>query len=239
LHQFHSVKRNAKLLDYAAGSISIVSPWAVIWRTTITCQGSTDSGRDQYENPGRATMRRQSVILLSAACLAFSVASASAEDTYPNRPIKVIVPYAPGGATDIVARVVGNEVAKITGQGFVIINKPGAYGLIAVEEMAKSAPDGHTLMIGNVSTNAITPVIYKTRFTINYERDVVPVTRRVDIPAFLLVTIKDNFPVTTVRELAAYVKKNPGKVVYGTAGSVPIRITTSPISPNAPAISTW
>ena len=163
-------------------------------------------------------MKRLSVILLSAACLALGMASASAQDKYPTRPIKVIVPYAPGGATDIVARIIGDEFGKITGQAFVVLNKPGAYGLIAVEDMARSAPDGYTLMIGNVSTNAITPVIYKKKFTINYEKDVVPVTRLVDIPAFLLVTTKDNFPVKTVPELIAYTKKNPGKVSYGAVG---------------------
>ena len=70
------------------------------------------------------------------------------------------MPYAPGGATDIVARIVGDEFQKITGQPFVVLNKPGAFGMLAIDEMVKAAPDGYTLMIGNVSTNAITPIIY-------------------------------------------------------------------------------
>jgi len=163
-------------------------------------------------------MKRLSLILLSAACLALGITTASAQDKYPSRPVKVIVPYAPGGATDIVARIVGDEFQKITGQGFVVLNKPGAFGLIAIEEMAKSAPDGYTLMLGNVSTNAITPILYAKKLSINYEKDVVAVTNLIDVPAFLLVTTANDFPPKTVAEFIDYAKKNPGKVSYGTVG---------------------
>ena len=71
----------------------------------------------------------------------------------------MIVPYAPGGATDIVARIVGEQMRQSLGQSFVVENKPGAFGIIAIEEMARARPDGYTLQVGNVSTNAITPVI--------------------------------------------------------------------------------
>src|SRR3974390_769385 len=101
-------------------------------------------------------MKRLTAIVLSAAWLALGMAGASADDTYPNRPMKVLVPYAPGGATDITARIVGDEIQKITGQPFVVLNKPGAFGLLAIAEMVKAAPDGYTIMIGNVSTNTIT-----------------------------------------------------------------------------------
>jgi len=111
-------------------------------------------------------MKRLTAILLSAACLtgflALGMTAASAQDKYPSRTVKILVPYAPGGATDITARIVGDQLQKITGQPFVIINKPGAFGLLAVDELAKAAPDGYTLMIGNVTTNAITPIIYKS-----------------------------------------------------------------------------
>ena len=163
-------------------------------------------------------MKRLSLILLSAACLALGIATAMAQDKYPSRPIKVIVPYAPGGATDIVARIVGDEFQKITGQGFVVLNKPGAFGLLAIEEMAKSAPDGYTLMIGNVTTNAITPILYSKKLSINYAKDVVAVTNLVDVPAFLMVTAANDFAPKTVLELIAYAKKNPGAVRYGTVG---------------------
>jgi len=155
-------------------------------------------------------------MLATALAVVFGGGAANAQK-YPDRPVKVIVPYAPGGATDIVARIIGDEFSKITGQGFVVLNKPGAFGLIAIEEMAKAAPDGYTLMVGNVSTNAITPVIYAKKFTINYEKDVVPVTRLVDVPAFLMVTSK-NFAPKTVPELITYAKSHPGDIRYGTVG---------------------
>jgi tripartite-type tricarboxylate transporter receptor subunit TctC len=161
-------------------------------------------------------MKRLIAMLIVA--FAFSASTAMAQDKYPNRPVKVIVPYAPGGATDIVARIVGDEFQKITGQGFVVLNKPGAFGMLAIEEMVKAAPDGYTLMIGNVSTNAITPIIYAKKMNFDYAKSVVAVTNLVDIPAFLLVTTANDFPVKSIPELIAYAKTNPGKVQYGTVG---------------------
>src|SRR5476651_1629375 len=161
-------------------------------------------------------MKRLGLILLSAASVAFGMVTASAQDKYPSRPIKVIVPYAPGGATDIVARLVGDEFQKATGQGFVVINKPGAFGMLAIDEIVKSEPDGYTLMIGNVSTNAITPILYAKKMNSDYMKTVTAVTNLVDVPAFLVVTTANDFPVKTVAELIDYSKKNPGKVRYGT-----------------------
>ncbi len=167
-------------------------------------------------------MKRRTAILLSAACLSASLAlgmtAASAQDKYPSRAVKILVPYAPGGATDITARIVGDQLQKITGQPFVIINKPGAFGLLAIDEMAKSAPDGYTLMIGNVSTNAITPLLYSKKMTFDYASKVAAVTNLIDVPAFMVVTTANDFPVKSVAELIDYSKKNPGKVRYGTVG---------------------
>ena len=156
-------------------------------------------------------------ILLTSACLALALAPASAQDKYPSRPIKILVPYAPGGATDIVARVLGDRVREQMGATIVVENKPGANGILALESMARSAPDGYTLMIGNVTTNAITPILYHDKLHINYDKDVVPVMRLVDIPEFLLATAT-NFEPNTVKELVDYAKKNPGKVNYGSVG---------------------
>src|SRR6186713_2241445 len=91
---------------------------------------------------------------LALLCLAFGTVTVSAQDKYPSKPVKIIVPYAPGGATDIVSRILGDQLRTILGQSFLTDNKPGAFGIIAIEEMARSKPDGYTLMIGNVSTNA-------------------------------------------------------------------------------------
>jgi tripartite-type tricarboxylate transporter receptor subunit TctC len=167
-------------------------------------------------------MKRLTAFLLSAACLsgflALGMAAASAQDKYPSRTVKILVPYAPGGATDITARIVGDQLSKITGQAFVIINKPGAFGLLAIDEMVKAAPDGYTLMIGNVSTNAITPILYSKKMTFDYSSKVAAVSNLIDVPAFLLVTTANDFPVKSVPELIDYAKKNPGKVRYGTVG---------------------
>jgi tripartite-type tricarboxylate transporter receptor subunit TctC len=162
-------------------------------------------------------MRRLTTLLLSALVIAVGATEAGAQEKYPSKPVKIIVPYAPGGATDIVARVLGEQLRQILGQSFVVENKPGAFGIIAIEEMARARPDGYTLMIGNVTTNAISPVIVPKKFSINYDKDVVPVSRLVDIPAFLLVTTT-NFAPKTVQEFIEHAKKNPGKVRYGSVG---------------------
>ena len=101
-------------------------------------------------------MKRVLVGLLAALCLA-AVGPARAQDKFPAKPVKILVPYAPGGATDIVARIVGEQMRQILGQSFVVENKPGAFGIVAIEEMVRARPDGYTLQVGNVSTNAITP----------------------------------------------------------------------------------
>ena len=161
-------------------------------------------------------MKRLIAVLFAA--LALSVGMATAQDQYPSRPVKVIVPYAPGGATDIVARIVGDAFQKVTGQPFVVLNKPGAFGMLAIDEMVKAAPDGYTVMIGNVSTNAITPIIYANKMNFDYAKSVVAVTNLIDVPAFLLVTTANDFPVKSFAEFVAYAKQNPGKVSYGTVG---------------------
>ncbi len=161
--------------------------------------------------------------LLLSACVSVSlvavgVGPAAAQEKYPNRPIKVLVPYAPGGATDITARLVGDEFQKLTGQGFVVLNKPGANGLLAIDELVKSAPDGYTLMIGNVTTNTIAPILYKSKMPADYLKTVTAVTNLIDVPAFVAAT-KINFPVKTIPELVDYAKAHPGKVNYGTVGA--------------------
>src|SRR5689334_11421908 len=160
--------------------------------------------------------KRLGLLLLSAFCLALPGA-AVAQDKYPSKPVRVLVPYAPGGATDIITRVVGEQLRQSLGQAFVVENKAGAFGILAIEEMAKSKPDGYTLMVGNVSTNAITPVLYKDKFKIDFEKDVVAVDRIATLPSFFIVTAKDFAP-KTLAEFVDYAKKNPGKVRYNSAG---------------------
>jgi len=163
-------------------------------------------------------MKRALLAMVSAACIALGGASAQAQDKYPTKPVKILVPYAPGGATDIVARIIGEQLRIILGQSFVVENKPGAFGILAVEEMSRAKPDGYTFLIGNVSTNAITPLIFTKKMSIDYLKSVTAVTRLVDIPEFILVTTK-GFSAKSVPELIDIAKKNPGKVRYGTVGA--------------------
>src|SRR5262249_27123129 len=161
-------------------------------------------------------MKRLGLLVLSVICLAFP-GVAGAQDKYPSKPVKIVVPYAPGGATDIISRVVGEQMRQNLGQPFVVENKQGAFGILAIEEMARSRPDGYTLMVGNVSTNAITPVLFKDKLKIDYDKDVVSVTRMATLPSFFIATAKD-FPIKTMAEFVDYAKKNPGKVRYTSAG---------------------
>jgi tripartite-type tricarboxylate transporter receptor subunit TctC len=163
-------------------------------------------------------MKRLGILAVAMLCLAASAAFGQSADKYPSKPIKIVVPYGPGGATDIVARILADQLSKSLGQSVYVENKPGAFGMIAIEDMVHSPADGYTLMIGNVSTNAITPIIYASKMKIDYGKDVVPVTDTVDIPAFLVATTK-NFDVKSVPELIAYAKKNPGQIKYGTVGN--------------------
>jgi tripartite-type tricarboxylate transporter receptor subunit TctC len=157
------------------------------------------------------------VLFTAVLCLAFANGAACAQDKYPAKPVKIVVPYAPGGATDIVARILSEQLRQSLGQSFVVENKPGANGIVAINELVNSRPDGYTLMIGNVTTNAITPVLTPGKVP-NYDKKVAPVTNLVDIPAFLLVTTT-NFNVKSVPELVDYARKNPGKLRYGTVGA--------------------
>ena len=140
-----------------------------------------------------------------------------AQEKYPAKPIKIVVPYAPGGATDIVARILGEQLRQILGQSVIVENKPGANGIVAINELVSARPDGYTLMIGNVTTNAITPVLTPAKVP-DYDKNVVPITNLVDIPAYLLVTTT-NFNVKSLAELVDYARKNPGKLRYGTVGA--------------------
>ena len=160
-------------------------------------------------------MRR--IALLALWALMMAPAPAATQDAWPSKAVRILVPYAPGGATDIAARIVGERLKQATGQTFVVENRPGAFGIIAVEEMARSKPDGYTLMVGNPSTNVITPIVHKKRMSIDYGNSVVAITRLVELPSFLLVTAKDFAP-KTLPELIAHAKANPDKLLYGSAG---------------------
>jgi tripartite-type tricarboxylate transporter receptor subunit TctC len=164
-------------------------------------------------------MRKSLLAAAAAALLAAAPFAAQAQsEPFPNRQVKLVVPYAPGGATDIVARVLADRMRVTLGQPVVVENKTGAFGILAMEEILKGRPDGHTLMVGNVSTNAITPIIYKDKMKFDYETQITAVARLAVIPAFVGATTAGDFKPQSLKELIDYAKKNPGKVRYTSAG---------------------
>jgi tripartite-type tricarboxylate transporter receptor subunit TctC len=167
-------------------------------------------------------MGRCGWILSCALCLLSIATQAPAQSSYPSKPIRILVPYAPGGLTDVVARLYAEQLRQSFGRGVFVENKPGASGIVAIEETARARPDGHTLMIGNISTNGLTPVLLARKMKIDYERDLQIVTPLADVPVFFLATTTnftpdDPAPKTFV-DFLAYAKAHPGKVRYGSAG---------------------
>jgi tripartite-type tricarboxylate transporter receptor subunit TctC len=162
-------------------------------------------------------MKRLMHMILSLLFLACSASSAAAEDKYPSKPIRVMVPFGAGSATDITIRILGEQLRQMAGHGFLVENKPGAFGTLAIEEMVKAPADGYTLEIGNSGTNVLSPIIYRSKFKFDYDSEVTIVTRLGEIPLILAATTKD-FEPKSYAEFIAYAKANPGKVRYASVG---------------------
>jgi tripartite-type tricarboxylate transporter receptor subunit TctC len=160
-------------------------------------------------------------VVFAALALSAPPAAAQSADQYPSRPVKIIVPYAPGGATDIVARHLANKLSEMFGQGFIVENRPGASGNIALDAAAKAAPDGYTLFVGNVSTNTINENLFGNVMQTRPSRDLIGVTKLVEIPH--IVAVSTAFPANTIAEAVELARKNPGKFNYASAslGSYP------------------
>jgi tripartite-type tricarboxylate transporter receptor subunit TctC len=154
--------------------------------------------------------------VLGLACLMAVCAGAHAQSNWPDRPVRVIVPFPASGATDLVARVVAQRVAQDLGQQMVVDNRPGAGGTIGAAEAAKAQPDGYTLLLTTSSTHAISPHLMP-RLAYDPRKDFTPVAHLADAPSVLLVT--NSLPVKTVGELIAYGKAHPGKLNYATSGN--------------------
>ena len=143
--------------------------------------------------------------------LGAGAALAQAQD-YPSRPVRMIVPFAPGGASDFVGRIVQPALAERLGQQVVVDNRGGAAGNIGVEVAVRATPDGHTFLLGNVGTMAINPNYY-VKFPFRPLEDLIAVTQVVDVPGCLVV--HPSLPPRNVKELVAHLKANPGKLNYG------------------------
>ena len=146
----------------------------------------------------------------------FAVAPAMAQDSYPSKPVKILVPYGPGGATDIIARIVAQRLTESLGQTFLVENRPGANGNLALEATAKAPPDGYTLLVGNVSTNAINENIFAHQLQIKPSRDLVGIAKLVEIPH--IVVASASFAPNTIAELIAAAKREPGKINFASVG---------------------
>lgn len=157
-------------------------------------------------------------LLSLIAALATAIAApAVAQTKFPSQPIRILVPYGPGGATDGTSRVLAEFLKRHFNESVVVENKVGASGIIAIEEMMRAKPDGHTVMVGNVSTNALTPILLAKRLNFDYAKDVATVARVVDAPVYMITTVKD-MPAKTFQEFIALIKANPGKYRYSSAG---------------------
>ncbi len=153
---------------------------------------------------------------LAIACALSGLAGAApAQTAYPDKPIKLVLAFPPGGPTDLVARVLAQKLGEQMGQTVVVENKPGANGNIAAELVAKSLPDGYTVFY-NTSAVALSPALYK-KLGYDVLSDFAPVALTAVIP--LVLAVHPSLPVTTIQEFIDYLKLNPGKFSYGSAGN--------------------
>jgi tripartite-type tricarboxylate transporter receptor subunit TctC len=157
-------------------------------------------------------------IWLGAAAIALALTGAFGRadaQTYPNRTITLVIPFAPGGSTSIVGRVIADKMSQLLGQSIVVDNRPGAGGTVGTKYVAKSDPDGYTLLLGYTGTLAIGPSLYKE---VGYDptKDFAPIGMIGNAPSALVV--HPSFPAHSVAELISYAKANPGKVNFGSAG---------------------
>jgi tripartite-type tricarboxylate transporter receptor subunit TctC len=154
----------------------------------------------------------RSLIAVTLTCASFF---AQAQQAFPTKPIRLIVGFAPGGGTDIVARAIAPKMGEILGQSVIVENKSGAAGTIAADQIAKSNPDGYTLLVGHSNSNAIAPFVL-TKVPYDPATDFTPITYLGYVPNVLVV--KSSLPVNSVAQLISLAKANPGQMTYGSSG---------------------
>ena len=159
----------------------------------------------------------QIVNLLLACSMLIGASGAGAQAPYPNRPITIVIGFSAGGTTDIIARLISDELRKALGQPIVIENKPGAGGNIGAEIVAKAKPDGYTLLMGSVGPLAVNASLYK-RMPFDNLKDLAPITLVAHVPNMLVVNPR-TVPAQTFQEFVALAKANPGKYFYASTGS--------------------
>jgi tripartite-type tricarboxylate transporter receptor subunit TctC len=159
-------------------------------------------------------LRRQFLYLAAGAAALPAVSRMAWAQTYPTRPVRIVVGFAPGGVTDVVARLIGQWLTERLGQPFIIENRPGAANNIGTEAVVRAPPDGYTLLLVNTS-NAINSALYE-KLNFNFLRDIAPVAGIARTPSVMEVNL--SFPAKTVLEFVAYAQANPAKISLASAG---------------------
>ena len=159
-------------------------------------------------------------LLAAAAAVALVPLSAHAQSAWPNKPVRIVVPFAAGGTTDILARAIAPELQRVFGQPFVVDNKPGAGGNNGAAEVAKAAADGYTVLMGTVGTHAINPSIYP-KMPYDHVKDFAPVTLVAGVPNVLVLNpaTAQKYGINTVADLTRVAKANPGKLNVASSGN--------------------
>ena len=155
--------------------------------------------------------------ILAACAVLMAMATGGAHAQYPNKPIRLLVPFAPGGSSDIVSRSFAGEMSKILGQTVLVESKPGGAGNIAMQEARNSPPDGYTIILGHVGTLAVNPAMF-AKLPYDPVKDFVPITLLAKVPSLLVVN-SEKMKVKNLKEVVEYAKKNPGALNYGSAGN--------------------
>src|SRR4051812_16010062 len=159
--------------------------------------------------------RRRFLHLAAGAAALPAVSRIASAQTYPTRQVRIIVPFAPGGSTDITARLIGQWLSERLGQQFVVENRPGAGSSIGTEVVVNAPPDGYTLLLVGASS-AINVTLYE-KLKFNFLHDITPVARIISIP--FIMAVNPSFPAKTVSEFIAYARANPGKVNMASGGN--------------------
>jgi tripartite-type tricarboxylate transporter receptor subunit TctC len=157
-----------------------------------------------------------STSILSAGLLPTQAAAQDTAANYPNRPIRFVIPYPPGGATDIIGRSVSNKAGEFLGQNILVDNRPGANTIIGAEIVARSQPDGYSLLFATLSTMVLNRATYK-KLPYDPIKDFAPVAKLSEYPYYVVQRL--GFQPKTIKELVAYAKANPGKVTYASSGN--------------------
>lgn len=157
-------------------------------------------------------MKRIYTALFSLAVTLLAAASASAQDVYPSKVVKIVIPFAAGGSTDLLARSLAERLGEMWKQPVIVENRAGASGMIGSDAVVKAKADGYTLLLGTVTTHAVAQTLFP-KLPYNVQRDFAPISELVTIPQFL--SVNPTMPINSVQELVAYAKSKPGYITYG------------------------